>query len=96
VTTGARSDEAERAAHARELLADPLLREALAALSARYLAGIRGCAPKDDLGRYRLTVALNVVDAVERHLRAVVETGVLSEAQGQELAAPKPRWIPRF
>lgn len=86
----------ERAARAKEALNNPLLREAFGALKESYVAGIRLCEPKDDMGRYRFTVALNTVDAVERHLKAVVDTGLLDAAQSAELSTPSRRWVPRF
>ena len=88
--------ENERAGRAAEALNNPILREAFGLLKDSYIAGIRGCEPKDDQGRYRFTVALNVVDAVHRHLKAVVDTGALSAAQTTELATPPRRWVPRF
>jgi hypothetical protein len=65
-------------------------------LRAAYVAALRGCDAKDDLGRYRCAVALNVVDAVERHLRAAADSGRLDAALTQDLTAPRRRWIPRF
>jgi hypothetical protein len=90
------SPDTERAARAQEALNNPLLREAFGLLKDNYIAGIRSCEPKDDLGRYRYTVALNAVDAVERHLKAVVEAGLLDAAQSTEFSTPSRRWIPRF
>jgi|GEM_PF-5952675 len=85
----------ERAARAKELTGHPLLAESFALLRDHYISGIRGCEAKDDLGRYRYTVALNAVDTVERHLKMMVETGALDAAQARELDTPR-RWVPRF
>jgi hypothetical protein len=90
------SPDTERAARAQEALNNPLLREAFGLLKDNYIAGIRACEPKDDMGRYRYTVALNTLDAVERHLKAVVDTGLLDAAQTNDLSTPSRRWIPRF
>jgi hypothetical protein len=86
----------ERTLRAADALTNPVLREAFTLLRDGYLAALRRCAAKDDLGRYRYAVALNAVDAVERHLRSTVETGALSEAEAGELADPPRRWIPKF
>ncbi len=94
-TENAHSDY-ERAARAAEAINNIILREAFGLLKDGYIAGIRTCDPKDDAGRYRFTVALNAVDAVERHLKAVVNTGLLSAAQTSELSTPPRRWVPRF
>jgi hypothetical protein len=95
-TADAEQATIERAARAKEALTNPVLREAFALLKDTYIAGVRGCDPKDDLGRYRYTVALNAVDGVERHLKSAVDTGALTAAQASELAAPPRRWVPRF
>jgi hypothetical protein len=86
----------DKTARANEALNNPLLSEAFTLLAQSYISGIRACEPKDDVGRYRYTVALNVIDAVQRHLKAVVETGALDAAQSKEFADPPKRWIPRF
>ena len=89
-------DGLERAARAKEALNNPLLREAFGMLKDSYVNSIRTCEPKDDVGRYRYTVALNTVDAVERHLKAVVDTGLLDAATTRDLSTPPRRWVPRF
>ncbi|MDX2143006.1 MAG: hypothetical protein SFV19_06605 [Rhodospirillaceae bacterium] len=86
----------DRAMRATEALNNAALREAFTLLKDNYLAALRRCDAKDDLGRYRYAVALNTVDAVERHLRAAVESGALDEAQANEFAERPKRWIPRF
>lgn len=88
--------DTEKAARANEALTNPALTEAFALLAQSYLSKLRTCEPKDDLGRFRYSVALNVIEAVQRHLKAVVETGALDAAQAAELAAPPKRWVPRF
>jgi len=88
--------DTEKAARANEALTNPVLTEAFALLAQSYMSRVKACDPKDDLGRYRYTVALNVLDAVQRHLKTVVETGALEVAQARELADPPKRWIPRF
>ncbi|MCB2107507.1 MAG: hypothetical protein KDE14_07395 [Rhodobacteraceae bacterium] len=88
--------DAERAARAAEAINNPALAEAWTALRDAYLRALRACDAKDDLGRYRMSVALNVVDAVEAHLRAAVTTGQLDDGEAADLATPRRRWIPKF
>lgn len=76
-----REQRAERAHH---LLQDQMLQESLTVLRDTYVAALRGCTAKDDLGRYRYAVALDVIDGVERHLTAVLNLGKLNPKQGQE------------
>jgi hypothetical protein len=82
-----REQRGERAHH---LLQDPLLKEALATLAATYTTALRGCAAKDDLGRYRYAVALDVIDGVARHLESVLTLGKLHPRQIQEFQTAGP------
>lgn len=75
-----REQRAERAHH---LLQDPLLKEGLATLAATYTTALRQCAAKDDIGRYRYAVALDVIDGVTRHLEAVLALGKLHPREAQ-------------
>lgn len=76
-----REQRAERAHH---LLQDPIFKEALETLRTTYVTALRGCTAKDDLGRYRYAVGLDVIDGVERHLTAVLNLGKLNPKEGQE------------
>lgn len=88
--------DAERAARAAEALNNPVIAEAWVALRAAYVDALRACDAKDDIGRYRCAVALNVVDAVDAHLRRAVTTGQLGDEAATDLTAPRRRWIPKF
>lgn len=88
-------DDAERKDRAREALNNPVIQEALKMLAEAYVKAMRQCDPKDDLGRYRYTVALDVVDAVERHLRHSCEFENIEQAQVTELQTQK-RFFSRF
>lgn len=74
----------QRAERAKQLLNDAILTESLDTLKAAYVAALRGCTAKDDMGRYRYAVALDVIDGVTRHLTAVLSLGKLDPKQGQE------------
>ncbi len=78
----------QRAIRAHELLNDAILKESLHALKDSYTAALRTCAAKDDLGRYRCAVALDVIDGVTRHLEAVLALGKLDPKHGQEFQTP--------
>lgn len=74
----------QRAERAHQLLQDPILKESLDTLKAAYVGALRGCTAKDDIGRYRYAVALDVIDGVQRHLESVLTLGKLNPKQGQE------------
>ena len=74
----------QRAERAHKLLEDTLLKESLEAMRLAYVAALRGCTAKDDIGRYRYAVALDVIDGVQRHLETVLVQGKLNPKQGQE------------
>jgi hypothetical protein len=74
----------QRAERAHQLLQDPVFAEALAVLKNTYTTALRGCAAKDDLGRFRYAVALDVIDGVQRHLEAVLALGKLHPKQAHE------------
>lgn len=78
----------QRAAKAHALLNDAVLRESLVLLKEAYLVAMRGCAAKDDLGRYRYAVALDVVDNVARHLESILTLGKLHPRDGQAFQTP--------
>jgi hypothetical protein len=73
----------QRAERAGKLLSDELLKESLEVMRSTYVAALRGCTAKDDLGRYRYAVALDVIDGLERHLASVLNLGKLSPKEGQ-------------
>lgn len=74
----------QRGERARQLLQDPILQEALSAMTPAYIAAMRKCDAKDDMGRYRYAVALDVIDGVSRHLETVLALGRLPEKAAQE------------
>ena len=80
----------QRAERAHQLLQDTMLQESLTVLKGTYTTALRQCAAKDDMGRYRYAVALDVIDGVERHLTAVLNLGKLSPKEGQEFQTPTP------
>jgi len=88
-----REQRAERAHH---LLQDAIFKESLETIRAAYVTALRGCTAKDDVGRYRYAVALDVIDGVERHLEAVLTLGKLNPKQGQEFQTSMVEKITRI
>jgi len=72
----------KRAERARNLLQDPVLTESLAALKDTYTAALRGCAAKDDLGRFRYAVALDVIDGRYPPSRSCTDLGEITPQGG--------------
>lgn len=88
-------DSERRLMLAGEASRNEVLTEAFHLLHEGYIAAMRRCDPKDDLGRYRYSVALDVVDKVQNHLNAIMTVGKLEARKADELAE-RNRWIPKF
>ncbi len=84
------SDVKQRAVRAHELSEDGILKEAFDLMKDAYTSALRQCNAKDDMGRYRYAVALNVIDGVNNHLKAVLVQGQISLRQAQEFQTPTP------
>ncbi len=78
----------QRAERAHQILQDPIFKESLETIRATYVAALRGCTAKDDLGRFRYAVALDVIDGVQRHLESVLSLGKLAPNEGQVFQTP--------
>ena len=76
-----------RAAKAKALLDDELLRESFARLEADYIAAWRITGARDTDARERLWQAVNVLGKVREHLHRVAADGKLAQRQLDELAA---------
>jgi hypothetical protein len=74
----------QRAERALEVLNNPIYKESLETLKQTYVKAFRQCNFKDDEGRWKYQVALDVIDGVESHLTAVLNLGKLDPKQGQE------------
>lgn len=73
---------------AKRVLAEKSVTDAFSAQALAYLEEMKRCDRKDDLGRYRLIVALNTVDAVRKHLEAAVMAGDNARKQAESLRKP--------
>ena len=85
----------DRLIFAKDAARNPVIQEAFKLLREQYVLAMRQCDAKDDLGRYRYTVALTAVDAAERHIKRFCDLGNIEQAQITELQTPK-RWFPKF
>lgn len=88
--------DAQLARKADALLKDPVMIDAWEGLRRAYVAAMRQCDVKDDLGRYRYTVALAVIDGVSAHLQTVVARGHISEKQQQAFQSSAREKIARI
>jgi len=86
----------QRAERAQQVLNDTIFKESIEALRGVYVAALRGCTAKDDLGRFRYAVALDVIDGVQRHLETVLVQGKLNPKQGQEFQTNTMQRITRI
>ena len=88
-----------RASIAKEVRENEIFKESVEVLRAAYMKALQGLSEKDDLGRFRYVEALKQVDAVMRHLDAVITTGEIAQRDIAEFAAkpgPVERLVRRF
>lgn len=71
----------DRAARAKALLDDSLIAEAFTDLEAAYITAWRMSDPRDNDGRERLWIALQIVGKVRTHLQAVIADGTIAAAE---------------
>mgnify|MGYP003396273843 CR=1 FL=1 len=81
-------DAKQRGLRAKELLESEMFRESVASIRAAYVAGALRCDPRDDIGRFRYIEGLRIVDAVEKHLSGIIQTGDAA-AEIEKLARPE-------
>jgi hypothetical protein len=77
---------AQRANEAKELLENPLLEEAFAQMESAYLADWRSSGLADLEERERVWLAIKVLEEVKRHLRVVIENGVIAKRDIDRIA----------
>jgi len=87
--------EDERLQWAKDAEKNPAIWESFDVLRKTYMKMATECSVKDDLGRYRYMEAFKDIDVVEKHLKAVLHGGKLSELQKKEFITKK-RYIPTF
>lgn len=83
--------DAQRADHAKLAINNPILQEAFAKLSAAYLTAARKSLPKDKDGSAYYLEGLSIIEAVQSHLKQVLDTGEIDAAQLTEENPYKPK-----
>ena len=73
--------EIQRAERARQLLEEPLIKEAFSLVENAFIDGIHRTAVKDSEMREKLCQMLMCLKAVKQHLQSVMESGKLAQAQ---------------
>lgn len=71
-------EKARRGEHAKHLLEDPVLVQALDNLEAQYIEAWKNTASDEEEGRERLYRAVQVVGDVRQQLRVIVDQGRIS------------------
>lgn len=90
-----RYEELKRAAaqgdEAARLIGSPLIEEYFKKCRAQMIEAMLDLDMKDDLGRYRLQVAINSLDNVKKFLHQSVQNGEFSAKQLQELSGGRKK-----
>ena len=87
--------EEERLQWAKDAERNPAIWESFEVLKRTYMQQASLCDQKDDLGRYRYLEAYKDIDVVEKHLKAVLHGGKLTDKQKREFTSKK-KFIPSF
>jgi hypothetical protein len=85
----------QRAARAKALTEDDILKGAFETLKKQYSESLLGTSVNQADDRERLYLAYRVLTEVERHLMQIVNDGKLADAELralEKLAQPKPSW----
>jgi len=77
-------EEIARAERARQLLEEPLVKEAFSILEESFLNGIQTSAMKDEALREKLCQMLMVTRQVKQHLQSTMETGIFAQLKIQQ------------
>jgi hypothetical protein len=88
--SGRAVNEAQRGAEARYILEHPVFRDAIEGVRKGIIGQIASVKLDDRDAHTNLVLALQTLEAIERHLRRAMETGQVAEA---ELKSPKVRKI---
>lgn len=74
-------EEIQRAERARQLLEEPLIKEAFSLMEGALLNGIQTSALKDEALREKICQMLISLGQVKQHLKSTMETGVFAAKQ---------------
>lgn len=81
--------DARKGSEARDLLENPILVEAFDVLESEYLKAWRQSKPAEQDERERLWLAVAILEEIKRHLRVVVENGVMAKRDIDKLSGRK-------
>lgn len=77
-----------RGHHAQQLLADPLLNEALTSMEGEIMRLWRSSEPGETSNRERLWIAVTLLGGLKQSLQNMVMSGTLAEADLRRIFAP--------
>lgn len=81
--------DARKGQEAKDLLENPVLVEAFAILEREYLKAWRQSKPADQEERERLWLAVGILEELQRHLRVVVENGMMAKRDIDKISGRK-------
>ncbi|MGA1092251.1 MAG: hypothetical protein ACO3V1_10665 [Candidatus Nanopelagicales bacterium] len=81
--------DAGKGAQAKDLIENPILVEAFATLERKYLEAWRQSKPADQEERERLWLAVGILGEIQRHLRVVVDNGIIAARDIDKLSGRK-------
>ena len=81
--------DARKGQEAKDLLENPILVEAFSVLEREYLKAWRQSKPADQEERERLWLAVGILEEIQRHLRVVVENGVMAKRDIDKISGRK-------
>ena len=81
--------DARKGQEAKDLLENPILVEAFAILEREYLKAWRQSKPADQEERERLWLAVGILEELQRHLRVVVENGMMAKRDIDKISGRK-------
>jgi hypothetical protein len=76
-----KSEEVRRADNARQLLDNPLFKEAFATIRKELIEHLLNTRVAEEVERDRLYITIKALDLVEQHIKSVFETGKLAEKE---------------
>jgi len=81
--------DAGKGVQAKDLIENPILVEAFATLERKYLEAWRQSKPADQEERERLWLAVGILGEIQRHLRVVVDNGIIAARDIDKLSGRK-------
>jgi len=81
--------DAGKGVQAKDLIENPILVEAFATLERKYLDAWRQSKPADQEERERLWLAVGILGEIQRHLRVVVDNGIIAARDIDKLSGRK-------